>query len=166
MRGTVCFLTIILICSACKKGNVQPGATVEIYLLKTVQTVPGKCQVDPSYTILQDTPIIRNQDIISYSTTDHKFKLTDTSIQKLKALMGRTPFAVTVDRQVVYYAFYMPNYLSSSCDQSITMDIDWTSGNQVYFRLGYPGQLQGVAIEDNRNDARLLATLKSQGKLR
>lgn len=80
--------------------------------------------------------------------------------------MGRTPFAVTVDKRVIYYAFYMPNYLSSSCDHSITMNIDWTSGNSIYLRLGYPGQLQGVPIEDKRNDPELLATLKAEGKLR
>jgi hypothetical protein len=160
------FILPIILFFSCKKENVQPGESVEIYLLKTVQTIPGKCQVDPSHSSLKDTAIIRNRDILYYSAADYNFKLTDTAIQKVKALMGRTPFAVTVDRLVIYYGFYMPMYLSSSCDQSITMDIDWTSGNKIYLRLGYPGQLQGITTEDNRNDPKLLSTLKLQGKLR
>jgi hypothetical protein len=154
------------ICLSCKKDNVNAGETVEIYLLRTYQTVAAKCQIDPSGSILQDTSIISNQDILEYSKRNYQFKLTGIAIQKVKTFNDKTPFAVTVDKQVIYYGFFKPSISSSSCDQSITMDLDWTSGNKISLKLGYPGQLQGVTIDDNRNDPKLIATLRQQGKLK
>jgi hypothetical protein len=159
-------MTITAICLSCKKDNTDAGKTVEIYLLKTYQTISLKCQIDPSVSILQDTPTIRNQDVLAYSKTAHQFKLTDAAIQKVKTFTDRMPFAVTVDKQVIYYGFFKPIISSSSCDHSITMDLDWTSGNKITLKLGYPGQVQGVTIDDKRNDSKLIATLRQQGKLK
>jgi secreted Zn-dependent insulinase-like peptidase len=102
---------------------------------------------------------------LAYSKTEHKFKLTGPAIQKIKTLFDKTPFAVTVDKQVVYYGFFKPAFSSSSCEHSITMDVAWASGNEIYLKLGYPAQLPGITIEDKRNDPTLLATLRKQGKL-
>lgn len=166
MRLLLYILTMSTICISCKKDNINAAETVEIYLLKTYQTVTSKCQIDPSVSILQDTATIKNQDILEYSKTDYQFKLTDVAIQKVKTFKDKMPFAVTVDKQVIYYGFFKPNISSSSCDNSITMDLDWTSANKISLRLGYPGQTQGVPIEDKRNDPKLIATLKKQSKLK
>ena len=152
------------ICLSCKKD--QAGEPVEIYLLKSYQTLAAKCQIDPSVSILEDKAVIKNQDILEYSKTEHTFKLTDQAIEKVKNFVDKTPFAVTVDKQVIYYGFFKPGFSSSSCDHSITMDLDWTSANKISLRLGYPGQLQGVTIEDERNNPKLITTLANQGKLR
>jgi hypothetical protein len=145
---------------------VKAGETVEIYLFKTFQTVTGKCQIDASASLLQDKAAIKNQDILEYSQTNYQFKLTDPAIQRVKTFKDFTPFAVTVDKQVIYYGFFKPSISSSSCDNSITMDLDWTSGNKISLKLGYPGQLQGVTIDDERNNQKLITALKSQGKLK
>ena len=166
MRQLLFILTLSILFVSCKKDNANAEESVEIHLLKSYQTVAAKCQVDPSLSVLQDTATIKDQEILAYSKTEYKFKLTDPAIQKIKALNDRTPFAVTVNKQVIYYGFYKPSFSSSSCDQSITMDVAWTSGNEIYLKLGYPGQPQGVTIEDKRNDPILIATLKKQGKLR
>ena len=167
MRRSLLFiLTVTTICLSCKKNNIKAGENVEIYLLLTYQTVTAKCQIDPSVSILQDTPTIKNQDVLEYSKTDYQFKLTDLAIQKVKTFNDKTPFAVTVDKQVIYYGFFKPSFSGSSCDHSITMDLDWTWGNKISLKLGYPGQLQGVTIDDKRNDPKLIATLRQQGKLR
>lgn len=166
MRLLLFILTTCVICLSCKKDNVKASKPVEIYLLRTFKTVTGKCQIDASASLLQDTAVIKNQDILEYSQTNYQFKLTDSSIQKVKTFSDFTPFAVTVDKQVIYYGFFKPSISSSSCDNSITMDLDWTSGNKISLKLGYPGQLQGVTIDDERNNQNLIMTLKSQGKLK
>jgi hypothetical protein len=163
MRSLVFILVFTTFCTSCKKSTVNPGDTVEIYLLKTSQSVPGKCQVDPLTAILQDTSIIKNQDILGYSRNNYQFKLTKTAIEKVKIFSDFTRFAVTVDRQVIYYGIFKPSYSSSSCDHSITMDLDWVEN--IFLRLGYPGLQQGVTIDDQRNNSLLIATLKNQGKL-
>ncbi|MBL0356136.1 MAG: hypothetical protein IPP72_04280 [Chitinophagaceae bacterium] len=45
------------------------------------------------------------------------------------------------------------------------MDADsGAADNKVVLRLGYPGLISGVAIEDLRNDTELINVLKAQGK--
>lgn len=165
MRPLYFILIMNMLFLSCKKDNVKAGRTVEIYLLKNYQVMAGKCQVDPSLSVLQDTATIKNQDILQYSKTEYQFKLTDIAIKKVKAFRDKTPFAVTVDKQVIYYGFFKPSISSSSCDNSITMDIAWASDNKISIKLGYPGQLQGVTIDDQRNNPNLITTLKNQGKL-
>jgi hypothetical protein len=154
-----CFLS-------CKKDNSNAGKKVEIYLLKTYQTVTGKCQVDASASILQEIPTIKNEDILEYSQTEHQFKLTADAYQKIKDLTDFVPFAITVDKQVIYYGIFKQYYSSSSCDHSIIMGLGLTAEKTIILNLGYPGLLQGVAINDQRNNAKLIATLDNQGKLR
>ena len=76
-------------------------------------------------------PYHKNQDILAYSPTEYTFKLTESAIQQVKVLSDRTPFAVTVDKQVIYYGFFKPSISSSSCEQSITMDVAWTANNEI-----------------------------------
>ena len=149
MRPIFFFLTIVIFCISCKKEYVKGGEAVEVYLLKRSQLVTGRCQIDPLLSVLQDTAIIKNQDILEYSQSKYEFKLTET-----------------VDKQVIYYGFFKPSVSSSSCDHSITMDLDWTSGNKINLRLGYPSLMQSVTIDDERNHSMLIATLRNQGKLK
>jgi len=167
MRYLLSLLTFLVITNSCNKNHIDGGGDiVEIYLLKTVQFVANKCQVDASNSTIEVTPLVTNQDIVEYSKRNYEFKLTEEGIQKIKTLRDITPFAVTVDKQVIYYGFFKPGISSSSCLHSITMDLSWSPENKIMMKLGYPGQLQGVAIDDKRNDQMLLATLANQNKLR
>ena len=166
MRQLFFMLAIAATFISCKKDGVKPGNTVEIYLLKTTQIITGKCKIDAAASVLQDTAVVKNEDILEYSQTSYQFRLTNIAMQKVRAFRDFTAFAVTVDKQVIYYGFFKPSISSSSCDQSITMDIDWTDGNKINLKLGYPGILPGVNIDDLRNHPQLIATLKNQGKLR
>ena len=141
MRPIFFLLTIAIFYLSCKKDNVKGGDTVEVYLLKSSQLVTDKCEIDALVSVLQDTAIIKNQDILEYSQSNYQFTLTDLAIQKVKTFRDFTAFAVTIDKQVIYYGFFKPSFSSSSCNHSITMDLDWSSGNKINLKLGYPGQL-------------------------
>jgi hypothetical protein len=166
MRSITFTLILVAFFLSCKKDKTQAGKTVEIYLLKTFKTVAGKCQVDPSSSELKDIPTIKNDDILQYSQKDYQFKLTDDGFQKVQAFTDLTPFAVTVDKQVIYYGIFKQSISSSSCDNSIIMNSDLTTENKIDMRLGYPGLFQGVTIDDQRNNSKLMATLRNQGKLK
>ena len=160
----VCFTCLI----ACKKDKAGAEKNVEFYLLESYQLVTGKCQVDPSTTRLQNSALVSNDDILWYDESDHEYRLTTSAVQKINGLQGRTPFAVTVDKQIIYLGIYMPPIMSSTCEHSITMYAS-TQANTAYMMLGYPGWIRtpGTStINDQRNDASLLAALKAQGKLR
>lgn len=166
MRPLLFMLMLTAVGFSCKKDKIKAGNTVEFYLLKTYQLLNRRCQIDPSTASLQDTAIIRNQDILEYSQNHYEFRLRDAAIQKIKTFKDNTPFAVTVDKKVIYYGFFKPSYSSSLCAHSITMDIAWTSGDRIRLSFGYPGAIDGVTIEDQRNNRTLIATLRKQGKLR
>lgn len=166
MRYFLVFFALLLLNSSCNKDKVKAGDKVELYLLKTFQPVSGKCEVDSSQSTLQDTPLIGNDDILQYSRADYEYRLSLSALAKVKNLPGRTPFAITVDRKVIFYGFYMPPILSSTCFNSITMDLSWDQSNNMYMKLGYPGTLAGPGIDDQRNHDKLIATFLKQGKLR
>ena len=166
MRLILFILAITATCVSCKKNKVAAGKDVEIYLLKTYQPVAGKCQVDAATAVLEDLPAMRNEDIFSYSKTSYQFTLSNSAIQKVNVFNGGAAFAVTVDKQVIYYGILKLNISSSSCDHSITMDVMLARENKIQMNLGYPGLLQGVTIDDQRNNPTLIATLNAQGKLK
>ncbi len=166
MRLISCYIISIIFIVSCNKGNTDAGQAVEISLFQTFHTVPGKCRVDSSKSVLQQNALIKNQDIVSYSHLSHQFTLTSFGMEKINALTDFTAFAVTVDKEVMYYGILKQFTSSSSCEHSIIMTVDVTANNKISMDLGYPGMLQGVPIDDQRNHAKLLATLASQGKLK
>lgn len=159
-------LVIFLFVSACKEQEVKPGESVGIYLLKSPQDVGGSCRVDASAAVLQDSPAAGNEDIVAYSQSDYQFELTNAAFRKIQALQDGTPFAVTVDGRVIYYGLAKPGFSSSACPKSIIMDAFWAPGNKIFLKLGHPGAAKDSGIDDQRNNPKLLATLRNQGKLR
>ena len=107
-------LLLTLACSifliACKKDKANTRKDVEFYLLESYQLVTGKCQVDPSTTRLQNSALVSNDDILWYDESDHEYRLKTSAVERINALQGRTPFAVTVDNQIIYLGIYMPPY--------------------------------------------------------
>lgn len=166
MKKLCCLVFTACLLLSCNKENEGAGKPVEFYLLESFNYVTNQCKVDPSSAVLKSTPFINNTDIIAYSKSAFTYKLSAAAINRVKAFEGRVPFAVTVDKQVVYFAFFNEVILSSSCEHSISMDFDWGSSDKILLKLGYPGLLQGVPIDDQRNNSVLLSALSSQGKLK
>ena len=152
---------VFFLALACKKDKaVKP---VEIYLLKSFQLVAGKCQVDGASVVLEDSPLVLNAEIRLYNQAEYFYYLDDIAIQKLKSLTPRTPLAVTVDKKVIFYGIYMPSIMSSTCGESITMDLMPTE-KKIFFRLGYPWGM--ATIDDQRNNPVILSSFRNQRKLR
>lgn len=166
MKRILILFALPCILFACKKDSLKKPGNIEIYTFKTLELIDGKCQVNAAGSMLENIPVVRNQDIIEYSKNDHEFTLADDAIQQIKTFSDRTAFAVTVNKQVIYSGFFKPAISSSSCIHSITMDSSWAKENTVLLSLGYPGPVDGTVIDDQRNNARLLAALREQGKLR
>ena len=166
MIRLVIFLAVLLSGLSCKKSSYKPqgNGLVEIYGLESYHFVPNKCQVDPSSAVLKVIPVITNSQIISYSKGDYEFRLTNPGKEAAKAFKDIFVFAVTVNKEVIYYGIYKPFTSSSSCDHSITMNISYPNSN-LSMRLGYPSPMPGITIDDQRNNPKLLAALEAQGKL-
>ncbi len=166
MRSVILLLVVITACISCNKENTE-GSKVEIYKLSFFGFVTGKCQVDEAVSTILDSATIQNDDILEYEPGTCRFTLTPKGMLNVKnAFTDFEPFAVTVDKRVIYYGIFKPSYSSASCDHSITMDIDWENDRKIRMQLGYPGLLQGVNIDDQRNNQQLIGTLRNQHKLR
>lgn len=167
MRSLFLILFLSLAFFSCKKNKSGSPAKVEIYLLKSYEQVSGQCKINPQTAVLNDAPLVSDKDIVQYSKSDYEYVLTDLGIQKIKAVTPRTPFAFTVDRQVIFYGMTMLYTMSSTCDNSITMLPDMGGANKVQLKLGYPGIYStDPTIDDQRNNAKLIAALAYQGKLK
>jgi len=161
MKLIYIILSISALLFACKKD--RQGKDVEIFLLKSFQLVPGKCEVDAATATLQADPLVPNSRILLYRQDDYQYFLDDLSYQSIKSLTPRTPFAVTVDKKVIFYGIYMPSIMSSTCGNSITMDILGTE-KKIHLRLGYPWPMG--SIDDQRNNPEIITAFRRQGKLR
>jgi hypothetical protein len=157
---------LIIILNSCHKEKHATGSEVEMYLLQAYQLETGKCKVDPSSAVLEEVPVVSNDDILEYSRSTYSYKLSNSAFLKVKALHPRTPFAITVDKKVIFFGIYMPLYMSSTCAHSITMYEMGIPDKEVFFELGYPGLMQGVTIDDQRNNDLIIQAFRKQGKLR
>jgi len=172
MKYLVIALIISTLLLSCEKDNngadkkefgKSEVEKIEIYLLKSSERIPGLCKVNPVTAVLADTPFTRDEEIRYYSRSASEFTFTKEASDRISRLPGRTDFAVTVNRKVIYYGVHMPLTMSSTCAQSITMHISNQVEGRVAIQLGYPGE--NASIEDLRGDSILIATLQRQGKL-
>ena len=155
-----------LVLSHCSKNKSRDINKVEFYLLKNYERVEGKCKVVEATVVLESQPLVSNADIVEYSSSAYEFKLSELAIAKIKALDPRIPFALTVDKSIIYLGMHMPGFISSTCDHSITMTLSYDNPNKLQMRLGYPGISPIAALEDRRNNPTFTAALASQGKLK
>lgn len=151
---------------SCQKTDLTDGE-VEIYGLETFAwRGPGICAVDPNSAVLKSTPLATNDGIVSYDLSSYILEFQGVSAQNIRNLSPRSPFAVTVNREIIFIGVCMQMIMSSSCSESITLENLVHGPNRAQLNLGYPGPLAGVPIDDQRKNKTLLRALEKQGKLR
>lgn len=64
--------------------------------------------MDAAAAVLQDTAVIKNEEILEYPQTNFQFRPTNITMQKVKTFRDFTAFAITVNKQVIYYGFLNP----------------------------------------------------------
>jgi hypothetical protein len=170
MTLRTCFLllvaTLTLFSNCRKPDDSSLHARVEIFGLQNFEWAgPGICAVHPSSVILESTPLAANDDIVSYNVSNHLFEFKEPAAQNIRNLSPRTPFALTLDGEILFIGVVMQNIMSSTCFESITMENLTYGPRHAKLELGYPGGIN-PSLEDKRIDAALLAALRSQGKLR
>lgn len=170
---TVALIAFISFTLSCSKDHgtgaelASRNRQVTIHMLSKTVFVPGMCQVDESASEVDHAPIVRNDDILGYSESEHRFFVTLTSFKKVQNYTGNGGFVVAVNSKAVYYGVLKHMTSSASCDQSITMSpLKVNNDNILFINLGYPGQLPGSSITDDRNKSELIEALRAQGKLR
>lgn len=150
----------------CKKEGEEK---VEIYLLESftrtvnVSTTPATIKItDASFS---GAPLVADADIGGYSPTKHTFYLKKDVNPVVKNFGPDKAFAVTVNRQPVYYGEFRPLYLSS-----IVFGIPFVEPlmTKREIAIGYMwlDNVPQVPNLDKRNDSRLVSALLKSGRLR
>jgi hypothetical protein len=166
MNRILALISLILIAFACEDYHYSapPGDSLEFYLMSGFQRQTNSYKIINSTVKLSDSIIIRYDDILSYNPHNYTFTITKSLADRLDNLHG-TPFAVTVEKQIIYTGYFWAGFSSSMVDW-ITIDpLNYSGKNQLRVQLGYPGLVEGDFIPDNRNDERILEVLKRDFKL-
>lgn len=171
MTRPIFFILTILLFAGCDKYQYarQPGSGLEFYLIKDFQRAGNSAKIINSSVVLSDSVIIYYDDIVSYDSDNFVFTLTESCADKLNDFENNyihgTPFAVTIDREIIYTGYFWCGFSSASVDWVTIDPLNYSGKNQLRVSLGYPGLMQGDYIPDNRNDFRILSLLRKDGKL-
>ncbi len=174
MKAAMTFAVLAsLLIVSCEKspndGKVEVGKGFEIYLT----TTPYSNNLDMDYSLvnidtiaLEDTPILRYNDLVSYDTTNHKITLR-ISHDSLKigdaGVYGRM-FVVTIDKNPIYVGFKWPVISSVSCSwvyiEEPYAELDNLNDNEIVISCS------SNVLADPRLDKRIVDRLKTDGKIK
>lgn len=158
-------LSVILLAS-CRK---EQGSRVDIYLLKSfnssIDTTQRPVVNVITNAILDDTPLIANEDIRYYTRTNCTFTLRKDIQAVIQNYGPDKAFAVTVNDQPVYYGRFHPAYMSSFVYGLATITPLFSKNNEL--RIDFVN-LGGTFVDplDKRNDASITNALKATRRLR
>ena len=165
MRKLLILLTAFLaIMTNCEKDY---GRGLEVYFLTDFKTKTDSKEIISGSERLSKDPIIYYDDILCYDTINYCFKVIDAKAEELAQISWPTQgkaFSLTIDKSVIYSGYFMPGYSSSGADWFVINPFSFESWIQV--NLGYPGEIERLIEIDPRNDARIIALLKRDNKLK
>jgi hypothetical protein len=168
MTRSIIIVLIIFLFAGCEKYQYvrQPGSGLEFYLIKDFQRAGTTSKIINSTVNLSDSVIIRYDEIVSYNSRDYTFTVTKSCAHKLDDFkIHGTPFAVTIDKEIIYTGYFWCGFSSASVDWVTIDPLNYSGKNWLQVSLGYPGLFEGDYIPDNRNDYRILEALTRDGKL-
>ena len=167
MRSTIILLSLVLLASACEVTELandpalSAGSKVEFYLIQQQEIDSYQTSINEQAAKIQDSILISYEEIISYNPKTFNFEI---SPEARKRLQYYTPFAVTVDREIIYTGYFWTSLSSRSVDW-VVIDLLFADENKLHVQLGYPGLMDGISIPDKRNDPRILEVLRRDNKL-
>ncbi|MEN8202548.1 MAG: hypothetical protein ABFS28_08140 [Bacteroidota bacterium] len=159
---------LLLSLPSCVKYSGDAKGEVELYLLESYENLDQSCAIDEASVEIRKHPLIRYSDFISYNSEKHIFTISDEAAEAVKDLehsVHGLPFAVIANEELVYTGYFWPSFSSAMC-QWIVIDPPMIFGdNELRVELGYPGQIEGVEIPDERNNEVILDIFRRDNKL-
>lgn len=157
----------ILLPSCEKEGSGVTGV-VELYLLKSHETLDAWGGIDSASVVPEEEPLIAYSEFTSYDPENHVFTITESAraaVSNLEVPVQGIPFAVEADGTPVYTGYFWPAYSSQSCQWIVVDPVRVSFSNEMKVELGYPGLFEGFRIPDQRNHPLILNIFRRDGKL-
>ena len=167
----IAFLLLTLAAfSCCNKAASVSGKKVEIYVLSSFTRVldtsrqMGIIRIEDP--VLHAEPLVKNSDILFYERSTSSLKLLRNIQPVLDTLDAFHAFAVTVDREPIYYGSFRPMYLSSILYGTATINPNYLENNKLKIDFAYLDTYPFLETLDKRNDPRIIDAFRSSGRLR
>jgi len=152
-----------LVMSGC---TAPEGEGFAIYL--TAGDIPPARMEALSHVEIADSPLISENDIVTYDAQTHELTLTGTAFERVSRLevpLSGKSFVVCVDKGPVYWgAFWTPISSMSFDGVTIWEPLAPLKPNTISLRLGYPGP-SFYSGQDPRNNSDVMRSLEQAGKL-
>lgn len=165
-RLFLCCLPLLLFVS-CKK---EQGPKVDLYLLKsyteTINQTTTPATLSLSNAVLDDAPFVADEDIRYYKKSTTTFTLKKNIKPIIHDYGADKAFAITVDKQPVYFGKFHPAYLSSIQFGVATIDPVLFSDNELTIQFAMITGSSDLQQLDKRNDSRIINALKASGRLK
>jgi hypothetical protein len=161
----VILLAVPFVLGGC--DSVSPAQKGFAIYLTRENTPPSQMEI-LSRIAIAETPLISNDDIVSYTWDTHEIKLTPEAFQRLQALQVPTTgvsFVICVDDSPLYWGAFWAGYSSQSFTGVTIMVKPSLAENTIEISLGYPGA-NFYKGEDPRGETRIKDALQKAGKLK
>lgn len=170
------FVLLLILCclqlSSCKKENdtEKSDRKIELYLLKSFTKAVNGYAININSVVLNDTALIKYEDIQWYDSVNYTFKISDKPAIWLNDVQynqtHERAFAITIEKRIIYTGYFWAGFSSAICDWIVIDPLNYSGKNELTVNLGYPGLMPGMNITDNRNDKELLEILRLDKKLK
>ncbi len=147
-------LGLLFVLISCEKdeNSIPSGKSIDFYYISEYKNIDNSFKIIDSSVVISDSKIIDYSDIISYSSKNYTFVVSDSISDRLNDFKNHSihgvPFALVINKEIIYTGYFWASYSSSSCDW-ITIDpLDFLGNNELTVQLGYPGMMQGDNIPD------------------
>jgi len=161
-----CCLAVTLLVG-CKKENTSK---VDIYMLKSFTIGMDQTTTPATRTItdaiLEANPLVADDDIVFYKQSTTTFKLRKNIKPIIQNYGPDKAFAVTIDKQPVYFGKVHPGYLSSMTLGLATFDPILFTENNLQINFVSIGTDMISLLRDKRNDDRIIRAMKATGRLK
>jgi hypothetical protein len=171
MNRLIAILSLLFLLPGCEKFQYtrESGYGIEFYLIRDFDKIGNTSKIIKSSVTITDSVIIYYDDILSYNDDTYTFTVTKEKADQLNDFKNNhihgTPFAVTVDKQIIYTGYFWCGFSSSMVDWVTIDPLNYSGKNKLKVTLGYPGLIQGDYIPDDRNDPRILEILRRDSKM-
>jgi hypothetical protein len=168
----------IILCTAfllsCKKEDIKTDIKttgIEFYLPENATNIAECKDFDFNTPKLQASPIITNEDVISYNWKQHSITMSERAYNELKSNRNKTrpiyPLILSLNGERIYGLFYKYAILSSSCQSTLISETNFgpTNGKLEYVIVHGQGFDASNLGKDPRGDKRIYDYLRSTGRL-
>ncbi len=161
----------------CNEDDTQPGAGFEIYKVDTTYfhySNNDYSTLDLDTIALEDTPVLRYEDLFKYDTGSHKLTLV-ISHDSLKITWSSdvyhnfgSMFMVTLDAEPIYCGWFVPGSWSNPCNwvyiREPYYEFDSLEDNEAVMSFRYESEFW-QKYPDPRLDPRIVERLAKDGKI-